>query len=384
MDAYKACELTRLYVKNGAKVRVAMTKHACQFVNPKTFETLTGSQVYTDIFEHTWEIDHISLAKFADVCVIAPATANIIAKLASGIADDLVSTALLAMNCPILFAPAMNSNMWFNAATQANVSTLRQRSINIVGPESGQLACGDSDAGRMSEPQDIYNATAQILNSKKDLAGLKILVTAGPTREMLDPVRFLTNRSTGKMGYAISEAAVARGAEVELVSGPVSIPAPQGANVHDIISTQDLFETVISLYESCDVVIQAAAPADFTPKAFSKSKIKKNGEGMALEFKQTQDVAKYIGERKREGQIFVAFAAETENDPDKADKKRRSKHADLIVLNDVTKPGAGFAGDTNIITIIGDGMRREYPLMSKRDAADAILDAVAALISGRK
>ena len=382
--AYKACELTRLYVKNGAKVRVAMTGHACQFVNPKTFETLTGSQVYTDIFEHTWEIDHISLAKFADVCVIAPATANIIAKLASGIADDLVSTALLAMNCPILFAPAMNSNMWFNAATQANVSTLRQRGINIVGPESGQLACGDSDAGRMSEPQDIYNATAQILNSKKDLAGLKILVTAGPTREMLDPVRFLTNRSTGKMGYAISEAAVARGAEVELVSGPVSIPAPQGANVHDIISTQDLFETVISLYESCDVVIQAAAPADFTPKAFSKSKIKKNGEGMTLELKQTQDVAKYIGERKRDGQIFVAFAAETESDTDKADKKRRSKNADLIVLNDVTKPGAGFAGDTNIITIIGDGMRREYPLMSKRDAADAILDAVAALISGRK
>ena len=382
--AYKACELTRLYVKNGAKVRVAMTGHACQFVNPTTIETLIGSQVYTDMFEHAWEIDHISLAKFADVCVIAPATANILAKLASGIADDLVSTALLAMNCPILFAPAMNTNMWFNAATQANVSTLRQRSINIVGPESGQLACGDSDAGRMSEPQDIYNATAQILNSKKDLAGLKILVTAGPTREMLDPVRFLTNRSTGKMGYAISEAAVARGAEVELVSGPVSIPAPQGANVHDIISTQDLFETVISLYESCDVVIQAAAPADFTPKAFSKSKIKKNGEGMALEFKQTQDVAKYIGERKREGQIFVAFAAETENDPDKADKKRRSKHADLIVLNDVTKPGAGFAGDTNIITIIGDGMCREYPLMSKRDAADAILDAVAALKSGRK
>ena len=382
--AYKACELTRLFVKNGARVRVAMTKHACQFVNPKTFETLIGSQVYTDMFEHAWEIDHISLAKFADVCVIAPATANILAKLASGIADDLVSTALLAMNCPILFAPAMNTNMWFNAATQANVSTLRQRGINIVGPESGQLACGDSDAGRMSEPQDIYNATAQILNSKKDLAGLKILVTAGPTREMLDPVRFLTNRSTGKMGYAISEAAVARGAEVKLVSGPVSIPAPYGANVHDIISTQDLFETVISLYENCDVVIQAAAPADFTPKAFSKSKIKKNGEGMTLELKQTQDVAKYIGERKRDGQIFVAFAAETENDLDKADKKRRSKHADLIVLNDVTKSGAGFAGDTNIITIIGDGMRREYPLMSKRDAADAILDAVAALISGRK
>ncbi len=382
--AYKACELTRLYVKNGAKVRVAMTRHACQFVNPKTFETLTGSQVYMDMFEHTWEIDHISLAKFADVCVIAPATANILAKLASGIADDLVSTALLAMNCPILFAPAMNSNMWFNAATQANVSTLRQRGINIVGPESGQLACGDSDAGRMSEPQDIYNATAQILNSKKDLAGLKILVTAGPTREMLDPVRFLTNRSTGKMGYAISEAAVARGAEVELVSGPVSIPAPYGANIHEIISTQELFETVVSLYESCDVVIQAAAPADFTPKTFSKSKIKKNGEGMTLELKQTQDVAKYIGERKRDGQIFVAFAAETENDHDKADKKRRSKHADLIVLNDVTKPGAGFAGDTNIITIIGDGMRREYPLMSKRDAADAILDAVAALKSGRK
>lgn len=382
--AYKACELVRLYVKNGAKVRVAMTKHACQFINPKTFETLTGSQVYTDMFERTWEINHISLAKFADVCVIAPATANIIAKFCSGIADDLVSTTLLAMSCPVLFAPAMNTNMWLNAATQANVATLRQRGIHFVGPESGQLACGDTDAGRMSEPVAIYEATQRILCAKKDLAGLKVLVTAGPTREMLDPVRFLTNRSSGKMGYAICEAAVSRGADVELVSGPVSLKAPAGANVHDIVSTQDLFETVTSIYESCDVVIQAAAPADFTPKAFSESKIKKNGKGMTLELTSTPDVAKYIGERKREGQIFVAFAAETDASPEKADEKRRKKNADLIVLNDVTKPGAGFAGDTNIITVIGEGFCREYPLMSKRDAADAILDAVMAIKSGKK
>ena len=196
--AYKACELARLYVKSGAKVRVAMTKNACQFINPNTFETLTGNRVYTDMFERSWEIDHISLAKFADVCVVAPATANIIAKHCSGIADDLVSTALLAMNCPLLFAPAMNTNMWFNAATQANVSELKRRGIRFVGPESGQLACGDVDAGRMSEPEDIFNATERILFGKNDLKGLKILVTAGPTREMLDPVRFLTNRSSGK------------------------------------------------------------------------------------------------------------------------------------------------------------------------------------------
>jgi phosphopantothenoylcysteine decarboxylase/phosphopantothenate--cysteine ligase len=382
--AYKACELVRLYVKNGAKVRVAMTKSACQFINPKTFETLTGSQVYTDMFERTWEIEHISLAKFADVCVVAPATANIMAKYSSGIADDIVSTALLAMSCPVLIAPAMNTNMWFNAATQANVSTLSQRGIHFVGPESGQLACGDTDAGRMSEPNDIYEATQRILCYKKDLEGIRILVTAGPTREMLDPVRFLTNRSSGKMGYAICEAAVSRGADVELVSGPVSLKAPVGANIHSIISTQDLFDTVTSLYESCDVVIQAAAPADFTPKSFSKSKIKKNGQGMTLELTATPDVAKYIGERKRERQIFVAFAAETDASPEKADQKRRKKNADLIVLNDVTQPGAGFAGDTNIITIIGEGFCREYPLMSKRDAADTILDAVIALKTGSK
>ncbi|MCR4620655.1 MAG: bifunctional phosphopantothenoylcysteine decarboxylase/phosphopantothenate--cysteine ligase CoaBC [Clostridiales bacterium] len=382
--AYKACELTRLYVKNGADVRVAMTKNACQFITPQTFETLTGNRVYTDMFEHAWEINHISLARFADICVVAPATANIIAKLSSGIADEIVSTALLAMNCPVLLAPAMNTNMWLNPATQANVDTLKRRQIHFVGPESGQLACGDIDAGRMSEPSAIYDATVSILKSRHDLAGLKILVTAGPTREMLDPVRFLSNRSSGKMGYAISEAALARGAQVELVSGPVSIPAPHGVRLHNIVSTQDLFETVTSLFEECDVVIQAAAPADYTPKSFSKSKIKKNGTGMTLELESTPDVAKFIGERKRTGQVFVAFAAETDATPEQADKKRISKNADLIVLNDVTKPGAGFAVDTNIVTLIGDGIKHEYPLMSKRDVADAILDAVIALKNNAK
>ena len=372
--AYKACELARLMIRCGAEVRAAMTDNARKFITPLTMETLTGNRVAVDTFEHAWEIEHISLAKFADIMIIAPATANIIGKLANGIADDIVSTCAMAMPCPILIAPAMNTVMWRSAANQANIETLKKRGFHFVGPQRGYLACGDEDIGRMSEPEEIVETASALLCEKRDLAGKTVLVTAGPTREMIDPVRFITNRSTGRMGYAICEAARDRGANVELVTGPTEIKKPFGVHVHNVISTQDMFDCVTDIAKSADIVIQAAAPADFTAAHASEQKIKKTGKGMTLNLINTPDIAKTIGAEKRSEQIFVAFAAETEAFVQNADEKRRRKNADLIVLNDVTKPGAGFGTETNIVTFISEDMVKELPLMSKRDVADAILD----------
>jgi len=373
---YKICELARLLVKAGAEVRVVMTENAAKFVTPLTFETITKNRVCTDTFGHTFEIEHISLAKFADILVIAPATANIMAKLRAGIGDDLLSTTFLAVGCPVLIAPAMNTNMWKNAATQENAQVLRQRGIHFVGPASGSLACGDSDVGRMSEPSEILEAIEKVLCPVRDLEGKRILVTAGPTREMVDPVRFLSNRSTGRMGYAICEAARDRGAQVELVTGPVDIKAPEGVNVTRITSTQQMYEAVTRIAPDADAVIQAAAPADFTPETVSEQKIKKHGDNLTLTLVPTPDIAKAIGAAKRPGQVLVAFAAETENTLENAQAKRIKKNADFIVLNDVTKPGAGFGTETNIVTIIGEDGASEYPLMGKREVADLILDRV--------
>lgn len=374
--AYKACELTRLFVKAGASVRVVMTEHAKEFVQPLTFETLTGNQVYTDQFHKAWEIGHISLQNFADLTVIAPATANIIGKMASGIADDLLSTTVMAMTTPVLIAPAMNSGMWRNPAAQANMETLKTRGIRVVGPGTGELACGISDVGRMSEPSEIFEKAKGILLSKRDFEGKTVLVTAGPTREKLDPVRFLTNRSTGKMGYAIAEAARDRGAFVELVTGPVNLPAPAGVNVTRVESAMDMFSAVTEIAKRADVVIQAAAPADFTPENVKEQKIKKTGDNMTLTLVSTPDIAKHLGSVKREGQVLVAFAAETENVTENAQGKRKRKNADLIVANDVTRPGAGFGTDTNVVTVLSEEGMTEYPQMSKKDVADKILDHV--------
>ena len=338
--AYKACELVRLFVKAGASVRVVMTEHAKEFVSPLTFETLSGKQVYSDNFNKAWEIGHISLQNFADLTVIAPATANIIGKMACGIADDLLSTTVMAMTTPVLIAPAMNSGMWRNKATEANMETLKSRGVFVVGPASGELACGITDVGRMAEPIEIFEKAKKILIAKRDFEGKTVLVTAGPTREKLDPVRFLTNRSTGKMGYAIAEAARDRGAKVELVTGPVNLPEPSGICVTRVESTQDMFSAVTELAKCADVVIQAAAPADFTPETVKDQKIKKTGDSMTLTLVSTPDIAKHLGTVKREGQVLVAFAAETENVTENAQGKRIRKNADLIVANDVTKPGA--------------------------------------------
>ena len=379
--AYKACDLVSRLKKRGAQVRVVLTKHACEFVPPLTFETLSGNPAYTDAFDRKFEIEHVALAKWADAVVIAPATANILAKMAAGIADELLSTTLLAATAPVLAAPAMNTAMWKNPATQANVKTLAERGVTFVGPESGVLACGDADVGRMSEPAQIVDALDALLNpSVRDLEGRRVLVTAGPTVERIDPVRYITNRSTGKMGYAIAEAAVARGAIVTLVSGPVELDAPKGAELVKIESSAQLCEAVLARASEMDAVIQAAAPADFTPETVAEKKIKKTGDGMSLKLVPTTDVAAELGRRKRPGQVLVAFAAETNDVEDNARGKLVRKNADLVVANDVTRPGAGFGADTNIVTLVTRDGLAPLPKQSKRAVADAILDRVRALM----
>lgn len=372
--AYKACEIVSRLKKLHANVRVVLTEHACRFVQPLTFETLSGNQVAVSAFEHSFEIEHISLARAADVLLIAPATANIIGKMAHGVADDLLSTTAMAVTCPILIAPAMNCAMYRSAALQENLAALKGRGVLTVGPESGHLACGDEDIGRMSEPETIVARVCELLRGQDDLAGKHVLVTAGPTREMVDPVRFLSNRSSGKMGYAIAEAAARRGARVTLVSGPVALERPQGVETVPITSTLDLYREVTERAKAADLVIQAAAPADFRPLETARHKIKKTGEGMTLQLTPNPDVAAQLGRDKHDGQVLVAFAAETDDLIANARKKLDKKNADMVVANDVTQPGAGFAGDTNRVTLVTRSDARELPLMSKRDVADAILD----------
>ncbi len=380
--AYKACEVVSRLKKAGINVHVIMSRNACEFVQPLTLQTLSQNLVAVDTFEapDVMDVEHISLAKKADVLLIAPATANIIAKLALGIADDMLTTTALATQAPLLIAPAMNTVMWQHPATQANLATLVARGAKTIGPDGGMLACGDVGAGRMSEPMDIVEACLNLLVDKQDLQGQRVLVTAGPTREALDPVRYLTNRSSGKMGYAIARAAQARGARVTLVSGPVSLQAPAGVTVKAITSTQDLYEVMTRLAPEQDIIIQAAAPADYTPVTAHDQKIKKQGdEPLRLEFKQTQDVAAAIGEHKKPGQFFVGFAAETENLTESARKKLHKKKLDLIALNDVSRRDAGFDVDTNALTLISRNHEVELPLLTKQEAAHRLLDEVVRL-----
>ena len=315
--------------------------------------------------------------------LIAPATANFIGKFANGIADDLLSTTAMAMTAPVVVAPAMNTAMWRSAATQENLETLKERGVRFIGPESGFLACGDEDIGRMSEPVKIAEEIVRLMTREKDLAGKSVMVTAGPTREMIDPVRFLSNRSTGKMGYAIAEAARDRGAQVTLVTGPVSLAPVPGVEMVNIGSTLDLYEQVTSRAKNTDIVIQAAAPADFRPESVSSTKIKKTGDDMTLRLVPNPDIAAKLGEEKHDGQILVAFAAETNDVLDNAQKKLIRKNADMIVANDVTMPGAGFAGSTNCVTLITQEEILPLPMMSKREVADAILDRIVRISEGK-
>jgi len=360
--AYKAAELVSRLRKAGAQVRCVMSENALKFIPALTLETLSGNRAYVDQFSREFEIEHVALAKWADLFVVAPATANFMGKVSAGIADDLITTTAMAVTCPVLLAPAMNTNMWKNQATQANLKTLLERGFYTVGPESGKLACGDDDIGRMSEPATILEKIIEMLCREKDLLGRHVLVTAGPTVERIDPVRFITNRSTGKMGYAIAQAAQMRGAKVTLVSGPVNISAPAGVNVVRVESSAQLCEKVLEYGAEADVVVQAAAPADFTPETVADKKIKKQaGEGMVSKLRPTTDIAAELGRRKWDGQVLVAFAAETNDVLENARKKLIKKNADMVVANDVTRPGAGFGTDTNVITIIPQTTRRNIP-----------------------
>ena len=377
--AYKSAEIVSRLRHLGARVHVIMTKNATEFVAPLTFQTLSANPVVTDTFTapEYWNVEHVALAKLADVFVVAPATANILAKMANGIADDMLSTTLLATKAPILAAPAMNTGMWTAPATQENVRRLKERGVHFVGPDSGILACGDTGAGRMSEPAAIVNAIVQLLNRKSDFSGARVLVTAGATRERLDPVRFLTNDSSGKMGFALAEAARDRGAEVTVVCGSVSVPAPDGVRIVKIESAQDLLDAMKAEVPAQDVVIQAAAVADYRPETRHDTKIKKiNGQALTLTLVENPDVAQEVAKIRKPGQVLVGFAAETDHVTEHAKEKLKKKKLDMIVANDVTKEGAGFNTDTNIAALItGDGIQ-EYPLMPKRELADIILDEV--------
>ena len=379
---YKACELLRLLQKRGIDVFVVMTQNACRFVAPLTFETLSGHPVAVDTFDRpqTWEVEHIALAKRADLFLIAPATANIMGKMACGIADDMLSTTVMATRAPVLVAPAMNTGMWENAAVQQNVKTLRARGVEIVAPVSGHLACGDNGAGKLEDVEVIAERVCKLLFAKKDMEGLRVMVTAGPSREALDPVRYISNRSSGKMGYAIAQAAQKRGAEVTLLSGPVAIEAPQGVKLVPFTTTQELLDRASELAQEQDLLIQAAAPADYRAKEIAPQKIKKQGgEPMTFTLVENPDVAATLGKAKRSGQVFVGFAAETNDVLAHARDKLARKNLDMIVANDVTRPGAGFDVDTNIVTLITKDGQEALPMMSKAEVAQRILDRALAL-----
>lgn len=377
--AYRAAQIAREMTKRGAHVYCILTRNATNFITQQTMETLTGNPAVVDMFARPdkWEVEHIALAKRADVFLVAPASANFIGKVASGVADDMLTTTVMATRAPLLIAPAMNSNMYENPVTQRNMQTLKTLlRAQFIEPKVGLLACNDVGKGHIADDETILEAVERAL-TPGDLTGKKVLVTAGPTREALDPVRFLTNRSSGRMGYALAEAAARRGAEVMLVSGPVALECPTGVRREFVESTQDLYCAMERLCREQDVIIQAAAPADYRPAHIAGQKIKKaDGEAMELKLVENPDVAAMVGSKKRPGQVLVAFAAETQNLSENAAKKLDKKNVDFIVGNDVTRPGAGFDVDTNIITIFDRSGATELPMMKKTEVADKILDHV--------
>ncbi len=379
--AYKAATLASILVKAGANVEVIMTKNACNFINPITFESLTGNKCIVDTFDRNfkYEVEHISIANAADLAVIAPASANVIGKLASGIADDMLTTTLMACKCKILIASAMNTNMYENPVLQRNLDTLKEYGYEEIEPLSGRLACGTTGKGKMQEPEIIFEYILKELASDKDLKGKKVLVTAGPTQENIDPVRFITNHSTGKMGFALAKAAMLRGAEVTLIKGPVSIAPPMFVNVIDVVSAKDMFEAVQHNYGDCDIIVKSAAVADYTPVETANEKIKKTDSDANISLKRTKDILAFLGENRKEGQKICGFSMETENLIENSLKKLKKKKIDLIAANNLKVDGAGFGTDTNVITLISDDSIKELPLMSKEAAANAILDEIIAL-----
>ncbi len=374
--AYKAAALASALVKLHASVEVVMTKNATQFITPLTFEELTGHRVMVDTFDRnfTHQVEHISLAQRTDLMIIAPATANVCAKLAHGLADDMLTTSALACKCPKLIAPAMNTNMYENPVTQDNLATLRRYGWQVIEPASGRLACGAVGKGKLPEPEELVQYILRRIAFAQDMVGKRVLVTAGPTQEALDPVRYLTNHSTGKMGYAIAKMAMLRGAEVTLISGPTNIPAPPFVNLVSITSAQDMFEAVAAHASHADMIFKAAAVADYTPADVSNEKMKKKDGELSIPLKRTQDVLKYLGENRVPGQIICGFSMETQNMVENSREKLAKKNVDMICANNLKQSGAGFGVDTNVITIITADQTIELPLQSKEAAANEIIN----------
>lgn len=376
--AYKIANLASALVKLHADVQVIMTKNACNFINPITFETLTGNKCLVDTFDRNFQysVEHVSLAKKADIFMVAPASANVIGKMANGIADDMLTTTILACKCKKLVSPAMNTNMFENPIVQDNLKKLQQFGFEIIQPATGYLACGDTGAGKMPEPEVLLDYILKELAYEKDLLGKKVLVTAGPTQEKIDPVRYITNHSTGKMGYAIAKHCMQRGARVTLVSGPVSIQAPLFVDVIPVVSAADMAETVKAKAPEQDIIIKTAAVADYRPMHPADEKVKKKDTDLAIELERTEDILSYLGANKRQGQFICGFSMETENLLENSRAKLVKKNVDMIVANNLKVQGAGFGTDTNLVTLITKDGCKELELMSKDLVAKAILDAI--------
>ena len=374
--AYKIANLASSLVKLHADVHVIMTKNATNFINPIAFETLTKNKCMTDTFDRNfmYNVAHVSIADKADVMLAAPASANIIAKMAHGIADDMLSTTYLAMKCPVIVSPAMNVNMFTNPVVQRNIKTLEEFGVTVIPPDNGYLACGYTGAGKMPSELVLLDYILRETAKEKDLAGKRVLVTAGPTRESIDPVRFITNHSTGKMGYAVARQAMLRGAEVTLVSGPVSIDPPPFVRVVNVSSAKDMFEAVKVNFADADIIIKTAAVADYTPESTADEKIKKSDGSLSIQMKRTADILKWLGENKRDGQVLCGFSMETENMLENSRAKLQKKNADLIAANSLRDEGSGFGTDTNHLVLIKRDGVTDLPLLSKSDAADKLLD----------
>lgn len=377
--AYKIPNLASMLRKNGYDVEVILTENAANFITPNTFEALTGHRCITSAFDrnHEFSIEHIALAKKADLVMIAPCTANVIGKLANGIADDMLTTTVMACRCPIYISPAMNTNMYENRIVQDNIRKLREFGFNIIEAESGNLACGDCGKGKMPEPLQLFSyIRKELAFPVKDLSGKKILITAGATQEAIDPVRYITNHSSGKMGYALAETAMLRGADVTLISGVTALPKVPFVKIVDVVSAEDMFEAVKNYAPESDIIIKAAAVADYTPVTFSQNKIKKSDENMSVPLKRTTDILSYLGHHKKPNQFICGFSMETQNLMENSSAKLLSKNADMICANNLNTEGAGFKGDTNVVTIITKDGSETLGLLSKTDTAIKILDKI--------
>ena len=376
--AYKIAYLASALKKQQADVHVLMTRNATNFINPITFETLTGNKCLVDTFDRNFQfqVEHVSIAKKADVVMIAPASANVIGKLAHGIADDMLTTTIMACRCKKFISPAMNTNMFENPIVQDNLKTLEHYGYEVIDPAVGYLACGDTGAGKMPEPETLLNYILRECACEKDMKGLKVLVTAGPTQEAIDPVRYITNHSSGKMGYAIAKMAMLRGADVTLVSGRTALAPPPFVRVVPVVTARDMYEAVTSVSQEQDIIIKAAAVADYRPASVSDEKIKKKDDDMSIALERTDDILKYLGEHKPDGQFLCGFSMETENMIGNSRVKLTRKNLDMVAANNVKMAGAGFQGDTNVLTLITQDEEVSLPLMSKEDAAGKILDKI--------